>query len=88
QIASLNKRLNYNDLAIEVSDAVLDKVAELGYDPVYGARPLRRAVQNWIENPLAQRVIQGEYEPGDCILVDVDENGFIFDKRSQQGPRA
>lgn len=88
QIASLNKRLNYNDLAIEVSDAVLDKVAELGYDPVYGARPLRRAVQNWIENPLAQRVIQGEYEPGDCILVDVDENGFIFDKRPQDGSHA
>ncbi|MEX0738466.1 MAG: ATP-dependent chaperone ClpB [Pseudohongiella sp.] len=88
QIASLNKRLNYNDLAIEVSDAVLDKVAELGYDPVYGARPLRRALQNWIENPLAQRVIQGEYAPGDCILVDVDENGFIFDKRRQDGPHA
>jgi ATP-dependent Clp protease ATP-binding subunit ClpB len=41
-----------------------------------------RAIQNWIENPLAQRVIKGEYAPGDCILVDADEHGFSFDKRS------
>jgi len=82
QIASLNKRLQYNDLSIEVSDAVLDRIADLGYDPVYGARPLRRAIQNWIENPLAQRVIKGEYVPGDCILVDVDNDGFSFGKRS------
>ena len=81
QIASLNKRLQYNDLSIEVSDAVLDRISDLGYDPVYGARPLRRAVQNWIENPLAQRVIQGEYGPGDRITVDADEQGFVFGKR-------
>ena len=81
QIASLNKRLQYNDLSIEVSDAVLDRIADLGYDPIYGARPLRRAVQNWIENPLAQRVIQGEYGPGDRITVDADEQGFVFGKR-------
>jgi len=81
QVASLNKRLQYNDLSIEVSDAVLDRIASLGYDPVYGARPLRRAVQNWIENPLAQRVIKGEYGPGDRITVDADEHGFVFGKR-------
>jgi ATP-dependent Clp protease ATP-binding subunit ClpB len=82
QIASLNKRLQYNDLSIEVSDAVLDRIANLGYDPVYGARPLRRAIQNWLENPLAQRVIKGEYVAGDCILVDVIEDGFSFGKRT------
>ena len=81
QVASLNKRLQYNDLSIEVSEAVLDRIADLGYDPIYGARPLRRAVQNWIENPLAQRVIQGEYGPGDRITVDADEHGFVFGKR-------
>ncbi|MDO9477781.1 MAG: type VI secretion system ATPase TssH, partial [Pseudohongiella sp.] len=81
QIASLNKRLQYNDLSIEVSEAVLDKVAALGYDPIYGARPLRRAVQNWIENPLAQKVIGGDYNPGDRIVVDVSEDGFQFGKR-------
>jgi ATP-dependent Clp protease ATP-binding subunit ClpB len=82
QIASLNKRLQYNDLSIEVSDAVLDRIANLGYDPVYGARPLRRAIQNWLENPLAQQVIKGEYVAGDCILVDVNEDGFSFGKRT------
>jgi len=81
QIASLNKRLQYNDLSIEVSEAVLDKIAALGYDPVYGARPLRRAVQSWIENPLAQRVIRGDYNPGDRIVVDVSDEGFAFSKR-------
>jgi ATP-dependent Clp protease ATP-binding subunit ClpB len=81
QIASLNKRLQYNDLSIEVSQTVLDKIAALGYDPVYGARPLRRAVQNWIENPLAQRVIRGDYNPGDRIVVDVSDEGFAFSKR-------
>ncbi|MDT8427371.1 MAG: ATP-dependent chaperone ClpB [Pseudomonadales bacterium] len=81
QIERLDRRLQDNDLHIEVSEAVLDKVADLGYDPVYGARPLKRAIQNWIENPLAQRVIKGEYQPGDCITVDVDGDVFSFGKR-------
>ena len=59
QIALLNKRLADSELSLQVSDEVLDKIASLGYDPVYGARPLKRAIQNWIENPLAQQVIQG-----------------------------
>ncbi|MAY56617.1 MAG: ATP-dependent chaperone ClpB [Gammaproteobacteria bacterium] len=80
QIASLSKRLQYNDLGLEVSPAVLDRIAELGYDPVYGARPLKRAIQNWIENPLAQRVIKGEYLPGDLITIDVGADGFTFGK--------
>ena len=60
---------------------MLDRIAELGYDPVYGARPLKRAIQNWIENPLAQRVIKGEYLPGDRITIDVGADGFIFGKQ-------
>jgi ATP-dependent Clp protease ATP-binding subunit ClpB len=52
----LNARLAHNELALSVSDAVLDHVARVGYDPVYGARPLKRAIQNGIENPLAQHV--------------------------------
>jgi ATP-dependent Clp protease ATP-binding subunit ClpB len=82
QLQLLNRRLQDNDLRIEVSDAVLDKLARLGYDPVYGARPLKRAIQNWLENPLAQRVIQGEYAPGDIIEVDVDGDAFRFGKRA------
>jgi ATP-dependent Clp protease ATP-binding subunit ClpB len=65
------------DLAIEVTTAVLDRVAEIGYDPVYGARPLKRAIQNWLENPLAQQVLKGDYVPGDIIEVDLGADGEL-----------
>lgn len=81
QISLLNNRLHDHDLRIEVSDTVLDKLAKLGYDPVYGARPLKRAIQNWIENPLSQQLIKGEYLPGDCIVVDVSDDKFEFSKK-------
>jgi len=82
QINLLNRRLGHSELSVEASDEVLDRIAALGYDPVYGARPLKRAIQNWIENPLAQQVIKGVYGPGDTITVAVDDNGeFVFGKR-------
>ncbi len=81
QIELLNKRLQDNDLRLEVSDAVLEKIADLGYDPVYGARPLKRVIQNRIENALAQQVIKGDYEPGDCIFIDVEDEQFSFSKK-------
>lgn len=77
QIEILNKRLLDSDLSLSVTPAVLDKIAEIGYDPVYGARPLKRAVQNWIENPLAQQVLKGDYVTGDIIGVDVNIGGEI-----------
>ncbi len=81
QIALLNKRLANIELQLKVSDEVLDKIASLGYDPVYGARPLKRAIQNWIENPLAQQVIKGLYNPGDIIAISIGEDGdFMFEK--------
>lgn len=75
QIDLLNQRLMNNELALVVSDKALDQIAALGYDPVYGARPLKRAIQNWIENPLAQQVLKGAYDPGDKIAVDANEKG-------------
>ncbi len=81
QIELLNKRLHDNDLRLEVSEAVLEKIADLGYDPVYGARPLKRVIQNRIENALAQQVIKGDYEPGDCIYIDVENEIFSFGKK-------
>ncbi len=81
QIELLNKRLQDNDLRLEVSEAVLEKIADLGYDPVYGARPLKRVIQNRIENALAQQVIKGDYEPGDCIYIDVEDEMFRFSKK-------
>jgi ATP-dependent Clp protease ATP-binding subunit ClpB len=86
QIELLNRRLADSELALEVSEAGLEKIADLGYDPVYGARPLKRAIQNWIENPLAQQVIQGDYLPGDKILVTIDDQGeFSFEKAPVDG---
>ncbi len=77
QLQLLNKRLAHSELVLEVSEEVLSHIAGIGYDPVYGARPLKRAIQNWIENPLAQHVLQGDYGPGDTIAVDMGEDGEL-----------
>ncbi|MGA1741611.1 MAG: ATP-dependent chaperone ClpB [Pseudohongiellaceae bacterium] len=71
QLQLLDQRLQDNDLKLEFAEGVLDKLASLGFDPVYGARPLKRAVQTWLENPLAQRVLAGDFSPGDTILVEL-----------------
>jgi ATP-dependent Clp protease ATP-binding subunit ClpB len=78
QIEHLRRRLVAQDMRIELTDAALDRLAEAGFDPVYGARPLKRAIQNQIENPLAQRILSGDFGPGDVIAVDVSggELGF------------
>ncbi|MBK1691271.1 ATP-dependent chaperone ClpB [Ectothiorhodospira mobilis] len=78
QLEQLRRRLADRDLALEVSDAALDRLGEAGFDPVYGARPLKRAIQQQLENPLAQRLLQGAYGPGDTIRVDADEQGLTF----------
>jgi ATP-dependent Clp protease ATP-binding subunit ClpB len=81
QLELLNQRLVNNELALKVSDAVLDHIASTGYDPVYGARPLKRAIQNLVENPLAQEVLKGSYVAGDTIFVDMDFKGeYRFSK--------
>jgi len=79
QIELLNNRLADSELGLQLSEQGLDKIASLGYDPVYGARPLKRAIQNWIENPLAEQVIRGSYQAGDIIEVSIDADGkFTF----------
>ncbi|MGB5601213.1 MAG: ATP-dependent chaperone ClpB [Gammaproteobacteria bacterium] len=80
QIEHLRQRLQEKDIALEVSDAALDKLGEAGFDPVYGARPLKRAIQHQLENPLAQQLLTGEYIAGDMIRVDVKEGGITFGK--------
>jgi ATP-dependent Clp protease ATP-binding subunit ClpB len=75
QLERVARRLAERDLALEVSDAAKDLVARAGYDPVYGARPLKRAIQRLLENQLAQRLLGGEYMPGDAVQVDVDADG-------------
>ena len=81
QIMYLNQRLADSELSIQLSKEVLNHIAEIAYDPVYGARPLKRAIQKWIENPLAQEVLKGEYVPGDRIAVELNStNKLIFGK--------
>ena len=77
QIDLLNRRLADNELKIHVSPAMLRFIAEAGFDPVYGARPLKRAIQNRIENPLAQHVLAGEFGPGSQIDIDLGANGNL-----------
>ncbi|MFT6093119.1 MAG: ATP-dependent Clp protease ATP-binding subunit ClpB [Pseudohongiellaceae bacterium] len=84
QIGLLNGRLLNNDLSLQVSTSVLDRIAEIGYDPVYGARPLKRAIQNWIENPLAQQVLQGDYVAGDVIAIALNIGGELEFKKLNQ----
>ncbi|MFO7553031.1 MAG: ATP-dependent chaperone ClpB [Haliea sp.] len=81
QLHSLRQRLAERELQIEITDAFMDRLAAVGYDPVYGARPLKRAIQHELENPLANRILSGEFGPGDTILVDVEGEGTTFGKR-------
>jgi len=71
------RRLTEADLTLEVTDAALDLLAREGYDPVYGARPLRRAIQRELENPLARRLLAGEFPPGSTVSVDVSPGGEL-----------
>jgi len=82
QIANLARRLRDRDMDIRLSDAALDSLGEAGFDPVYGARPLKRAIQQQLENPLAQQILAGHFGPGDQIQVDVVDGQLSFSKGS------
>jgi ATP-dependent Clp protease ATP-binding subunit ClpB len=81
QLQRLRDRLAKMDMLLEVSDAALARVSEAGYDPVFGARPLKRAIQQYIENPVARLILEGKFGPKAIVPVDVDKNGaFMFDR--------
>ncbi len=82
QLDMLRKRLQDRELALELSDAAISKLVDVGYDPVFGARPLKRAIQQWIENPLAQDILSGKFGPGTTIVADVDNDHLVFSARS------
>jgi ATP-dependent Clp protease ATP-binding subunit ClpB len=84
QIDYLRKRLADRDMGLEVSDDALDHLGEAGFDPVYGARPLKRAIRAQLENPLAQEILSGKFAPGDLIEVGL-ENGQLSFERVLQG---
>ena len=82
QLQALTARLREKDIAISISDAAMDTLGELGFDPVYGARPLKREIQQAIENPVAMSILAGDFEAGDRIAVDVgDGREFSFAKQ-------
>ena len=77
QLARLEQRLAERQYQFSISDAALDKLAEVGFDPLYGARPLKRAIQQHLENPLAQALLQGDVPPGSTVALDHDGTKFV-----------
>ncbi|MCQ2030127.1 ATP-dependent chaperone ClpB [Stutzerimonas zhaodongensis] len=80
QLGRLQQRLAERELSLELSDEAMDKLVAVGYDPVYGARPLKRAIQRWIENPLAQNILSGAFEAGSVIVGRVEGDQIQFAK--------
>jgi len=78
QIEQLNARLAEQELSLSLSEEAMKKIAGVGYDPVYGARPLKRAIQRYIENPLSQQLLEGEFQPGTTIQANVEGDAFRF----------
>ncbi len=78
QLGRLRQRLAERDLRLELSTEAMDKLIAVGYDPVYGARPLKRAIQRWIENPLAQLILSGGFMPGTSIRGTVQDDEIVF----------
>jgi ATP-dependent Clp protease ATP-binding subunit ClpB len=84
-LRELNERLADRKISVTLTDVARERLAEIGFDPTYGARPLRRAIQKHIQDPLALRILKGDFREGDSILVDADGNtGFSFRKSNSQ----
>ena len=78
QLQQLGARLHDQDFELQISDEAIDVLGEAGFDPVYGARPLKRAIQQYLENPLAQMILKGEYMPGDVISITASDSEMVF----------
>jgi ATP-dependent Clp protease ATP-binding subunit ClpB len=81
QLERFRKRLADRELMLEVTDAAKDYLGEIGYDPTFGARPLKRAIQKHLENPLAEEILAGRFVPGDTIRVDRALSGGLSIRR-------
>jgi ATP-dependent Clp protease ATP-binding subunit ClpB len=80
QLQTLAKRLAAMDIQLEITDAAIAEIANAGFDPVYGARPLKRAIQSEIENPLAREILTGNFAAKDVVKVDVKAGKLVFSK--------
>jgi len=81
QIEHLRKRLEEREIGLELTTAALDHLGDAGFDSVYGARPLKRAIRQQLENPLAQAILSGEFPPGSIIHVERNQEGLFFERR-------
>ena len=83
-LRNLNKRLIERDIQIEATDKAKELIAKLGYDPVYGARPLRRAIQKYVETPLSEKILKGEVKPGDIVIIDEENGELVFKVKEEK----
>ena len=81
QLKMVEQRLAKMEMALDISDAALQKIAEAGFDPAYGARPLKRAIQQFIENPISRMILEGKLGPKDTVVVGVKAGELTFDKK-------
>ncbi len=88
QLARLRERLAERELALELTDAAKEVIADAGWDPTYGARPLKRAIQRLLENPLALRLLEGDFAAGDTIRVDAQHGDLVFERAEAAAPAA
>ncbi|MFL5922144.1 MAG: ATP-dependent chaperone ClpB [Gaiellaceae bacterium] len=88
QLRRVEARLAERGLRLELTDAAREALAEAGWDPTYGARPLKRAIQRLLENPLALRLLEGEFAEGDVVRVDAGDGGLVFAKAGAAEPAA
>lgn len=84
QIHGLAQRLADRQLLLDIQPNALAELAKVGFDPVFGARPLKRAVQQYLENPLAKQILEGKFAEGDTIVVDYQADDFSFDRQVAQ----
>ncbi len=81
QIRRLAERLREQKIELELTEAAKRHLAEVGYDPVYGARPLKRAIQNELADPLAKEILEGRFGEGDMVEVDIEGDRLVFQKK-------
>jgi ATP-dependent Clp protease ATP-binding subunit ClpB len=83
-LKQLNARLRERNITIEATEQAKEHIAKLGYDPVYGARPLRRALQKYVETPLSEKILAGEIKPGDVVVIDVEDGKLVFKVKNKE----
>ena len=86
QLARLQRQLAQSNLVFEYREAAVDAISERGYDPVYGARPLKRVIQQQVQNPLASELLKGEFPEGSVVRLDYRDSEFVFERVAEQQP--